>query len=65
MPLAVILNLATFGLPVLMLVGLLIAVSMLYRHPTRPCHECGDRVRLDKRVCGNCGYEFAVVRTTR
>lgn len=65
MSLAVILNLTTFGLPVLMLVGLLIGVSMIYRHPTRPCHRCGRRVRLDKRACDHCGYEFEVVRTTR
>ena len=63
--LAVILNLTSFGLVVVAVVGLMVAVSILYRHPTRPCHRCGRRVRLDKRVCGHCGYEFEVVRTTR
>jgi predicted amidophosphoribosyltransferase len=63
--LAVILNLTSFGLVVVAVVGLMIGVSILYRHPTRPCHRCGRRVRLDRRVCGHCGYEFEVVRTTR
>jgi len=63
--LAVILNLTSFGLVVVAVVGLMVAVSILYRHPTRPCHRCGRRVRLDRRVCGHCGYEFEVVRTTR
>jgi rRNA maturation endonuclease Nob1 len=65
MPVAVLLNLTSFGLVVVAIVGLMIAVSIIYRHPTRPCHRCGRRVRLDKRVCGHCGYEFEVVRTTR
>ena len=63
--LAVILNLTSFVLVVVAVVGLMVAVSILYRHPTRPCHRCGRRVRLDRRVCGHCGYEFEVVRTTR
>jgi predicted Zn-ribbon and HTH transcriptional regulator len=59
---AVILNLTTFGLVVLALVALLIVVSVLHRHPTRPCHRCGKRVRLERRVCRNCGYEFEPIR---
>jgi rRNA maturation endonuclease Nob1 len=61
----VILNIWTFGGAVLIVVGLLIAVSLLYRHPTRRCHRCGRRVRLDHRTCSHCGYDFEPVRTTR
>ena len=60
----VILNGRTFALAVAVVVGLLIAVSVLYRHPTRQCHKCGRRVRLDQRVCSHCGYDFEPVRTT-
>jgi predicted amidophosphoribosyltransferase len=63
--LAVLLNIWTFGGAVLLVVALLIAVSLLYRHPTRQCHRCGRRVRLDHRICGHCGYDFEPVRTTR
>jgi predicted amidophosphoribosyltransferase len=59
---AVILNIKTFGLATLLLVGLLVAVSLLHRPPTRACHRCGRRVRLDRRVCRNCGYEFEPIR---
>jgi predicted amidophosphoribosyltransferase len=59
---AVILNLTTFGLAVLALLALLVGVSLLHRHPTRPCHRCGRRVRLDQRVCRHCGYDFEPVR---
>ncbi len=62
--LAVILNIKTFGGAVILVVALLIAVSVLYRHPTRQCHRCGKRVRLDQRVCRHCGYDFEPVRTT-
>ena len=65
LPLAVILNLTSFGLATLGLVALLIAVSLLHRAPTRPCHECGRRVALSRRTCRYCGYEFAPVRLTR
>ncbi len=65
MLLAVILNIWTFGGAVLVVVGFLIAVSLMYRHPTRRCHRCGRRVRLDQRVCRHCGYDFEPVRTTR
>jgi predicted amidophosphoribosyltransferase len=61
----VILNLKTFGLTTLVLVAFLIGVSLLHRHPTRPCHRCGRRVRLDRRVCRHCGYEFEPVRFGR
>jgi len=63
--LAVVLNLTTFGLAVLTVVALLIAVSLLYRHPTRRCHRCHRNVRLDQRVCRYCGYDFGPVRTSR
>jgi hypothetical protein len=62
---AVILNLTSFGLATLALVGLLIAVTMLHRPPTRPCHRCGRRVRLDRRTCRYCGYDFEPVRFGR
>jgi predicted amidophosphoribosyltransferase len=60
--LAVILNLTSFGLATLGLVGLLIAVTLLHRPPTRPCHRCGRRVRLERRICSHCGYDFEPVR---
>ncbi len=59
------LNLTSFGLTALGLVVLLVVVSVLYRGPTRPCHRCGRRVPLAKRVCGHCGYEFEPIRFTR
>jgi len=62
--LAVILNIKTFGGAVLVVLALLIGVSLFYRHPTRPCHRCGKRVRLDKRVCNHCGYDFEPARMT-
>jgi len=62
MSLGVILNLTSFGLATLGLLGFLIAVSLLHRHPTRPCHRCGRRVRIERRVCGQCGYEFEPIR---
>ena len=62
--LAVLLNIKTFGGAVLLIVGLLVGVSLLYRHPTRPCHRCGRRVRLERRMCGHCGYEFEPIRFT-
>jgi len=63
--LAVLLNIKSFGLAVLSVVALLIAVSLLYRHPTRRCHRCHRRVRLDQRVCRHCGYDFEPIRATR
>ena len=63
--LAVLLNLTSFGLTTLALVGLLVAVSLLYRAPTRPCHRCESRVPLGKRVCPDCGYDFEPVRFSR
>jgi hypothetical protein len=62
---AVLLNIKTFGLAVVSVVALLIAVSVLHRHPTRRCHHCHRRVRLDQRVCRHCGYDFEPVRVTR
>jgi hypothetical protein len=62
---AVILNLTSFGLVVLAVLALLLTVTVLHRAPTRPCHRCGRRVRLDKRVCRHCGYVFEPVRFGR
>lgn len=62
--LAVLLNIKIFGGAVLVLLALLIAVSLFYRHPKRQCHRCGRMVRLDQRVCKHCGYDFEPVRTT-
>ena len=42
-----------------------IAVTMLHRAPSRPCHHCGRRVRLERRVCHHCGYEFEPIRFGR
>ena len=53
------------GLATLCLVGLLIAVTLLHRAPTRPCHRCGRRVRLERRICRHCGYEFEPIRFGR
>lgn len=65
MILAVVLNLTNFGLATAGLVGLLIAVTLLHRAPTRPCHRCGRAVPLGRRTCGRCGYDFEPVRFTR
>jgi rRNA maturation endonuclease Nob1 len=62
---AIILNLTSFGLATLGLVALLIAATILHRGPTRPCHRCGRRVPLAKRVCQHCGYEFEPIRWSR
>jgi len=62
---AVLLNLTSFGLTAVGLVVLLSVVSLLYKAPTRPCHRCGRRVPLGRRVCRNCGYDFEPVRFTR
>jgi hypothetical protein len=61
----VLLNIKSFGLAVVLVVAILVAVTVLYRHPTRQCHRCGNRVRLDQRICIRCGYDFEPVRTTR
>jgi hypothetical protein len=63
--LAILLNLKSFGSAVILVVALLIAVSILYQHPTRSCHHCGRQVRLDQRVCWHCGYDFEPIRMTR
>ena len=63
--LAILLNLTSFGLAIVGLLGILVAVSLLYRAPTRPCHQCGRRVPLGRRVCRACGYDFEPVRFTR
>jgi len=64
-PLAIILNLTSFGLATLGLLGLLVAVTLLHRAPTRPCHRCGAKVPLGRRVCRECGYDFEPVRFSR
>jgi hypothetical protein len=63
--LGVILTLTSFGLATLTLVGLLIAVTLLHRAPTRPCHRCSRRVKLEHRTCRHYGYEFEPVRFRR
>jgi predicted amidophosphoribosyltransferase len=65
LPLAILLNLTSFGLAVGGLLVLLIAVTLLHRPPTRPCHRCGRRVRLEYRTCRRCGYEFEPIRFGR
>lgn len=62
---AVLLNIKSFGLAVILIVALLTAVTVLYRHPTRQCHHCGRRARLDQRVCLHCGYDFEPIRITK
>jgi rRNA maturation endonuclease Nob1 len=62
---AVILNLTQFGLAVVGVLVLLVAFTLLHRPPTRPCHRCGRRVRLEKRECTHCGYEFEPIRFGR
>jgi predicted amidophosphoribosyltransferase len=63
--LALILNIETFGGALLILLAVLIAATLLHRAPTRPCHRCGRRVRLDRRTCRHCGYEFEPIRFGR
>jgi hypothetical protein len=61
---AIILNLTSFGLAIAALLVLLVVVTLLHRPPTRPCHRCGRRVRLDHRTCRHCGYDFEPIRFT-
>jgi hypothetical protein len=63
--LAVLLNIKTFGGATLLLVGLLVVVTLMHRPPTRPCHRCGRRVKLEHRLCRHCGYEFEPIRFGR
>ena len=65
MAIGIVLNLTSFGLATLGLVGLLVAASLLHRAPTRPCHRCGSRVPLGRRTCRDCGYDFEPVRFSR
>jgi ribosomal protein L40E len=65
MTLGVILNMTSFGLATFGLIGVAMLAAAAYRAPTRPCHRCGRRVPLSRRVCRDCGYEFAPVRFTR
>jgi hypothetical protein len=58
----VLLNIKSFGIVVVGAVAIFVAGSVLYRHPTRPCHRCNARVRLDRRSCQECGYEFEEIR---
>jgi predicted amidophosphoribosyltransferase len=63
--LAVLLNIWSFSLTVVGVIVLFVMMSLLHRHPTRACHRCGRRVRLDKRTCPHCGYEFAPISYNR
>ena len=44
------------------LVLLLIVASIVYQHPSRPCPNCGESVKLTSRTCTHCYYQFAVFR---
>jgi hypothetical protein len=63
--LGVLLNMTSFGLATLGLVGVVILAAAFHRAPTRPCHQCGHRVRLGTRICRNCGYDFEPIRFSR
>jgi hypothetical protein len=63
--LAILLDLTSFGIVVIGVTLLLIMVTALHRPPTRPCHQCGRRVRITSRTCIYCGYEFSPVRFHR
>jgi hypothetical protein len=63
--LAILLDLTSFGIVVIGVTLLLIMVTALHRPPTRPCHQCGRRVRITARTCIYCGYEFSPVRFHR
>jgi ribosomal protein L40E len=63
--LALLLNLTSFGVATMSLLAILVAVSLLHKSPTRPCHRCGRRVPLHLRVCRDCGYDFEPVRFGR
>jgi hypothetical protein len=64
-PLAILLNLQTFGLAVAGVLLILILVTALHRPPTRPCHQCGRRVKITARTCMYCGYDFSPVNFER
>jgi predicted amidophosphoribosyltransferase len=35
-----------------------IGAMLTYSPPTRPCYQCGVRVRTSARRCRHCGYRF-------
>jgi hypothetical protein len=42
--------------------GMIVAcvfTASFFRAPTRPCHRCGNRVKLANRRCRHCRYEFS------
>jgi hypothetical protein len=42
--------------------GMIVAcvfTASFFRVPTRPCHRCGNRVKLANRRCRHCRYEFS------
>ncbi len=56
---ALLLNLQIFLVTILGLLGLLVAVSILHRPPTRRCPNCDREVRLDHGRCPTCRYRFS------
>lgn len=58
-------NLRIFLLVLVGVVGLLILVSRLYRHPSRPCPNCSETVRITSRTCPHCQHQFAWFRFGR
>lgn len=47
------------------LVILLILVSRLYNHPSRPCPNCGRTIRVTSRTCRHCLYELVTFQFRR
>jgi hypothetical protein len=39
--------------------------AIVYRPPSRPCHQCGERVAITARRCRKCGYLFSIYRSSR
>ena len=39
--------------------ALCVGAVIVYRAPTRPCHQCGRRLAVTRRRCRHCGYRFS------
>ncbi|MDX6633002.1 MAG: hypothetical protein QOG09_1118 [Solirubrobacterales bacterium] len=61
----ILLNARTFLGGIAVLVLMLFLTARLHRHPSRPCPNCDETVRLTSNRCANCGYRFALFQFRR